>query len=499
MWSTPEISDLVNQVLASAPHLFKEYFLAGSLIITILLDLFVGKKSTFLFSSLALIFAGVWGLFDAVSFTSPIAIFSGHAMISSAGIFVNAVLDIFSGMILLLAFADKDLEINSQGMGELAALVLAATIGAHFVVFGSTLLMIFVGLEMMSLPSYVIVAYRVRKVDPAESSIKYALFGLFSTGLMVYGMSWLYGITGTLHIFSEPFIAGLTSAPATLSIFALILTLTGFAFKISAVPFHFWTPDAYEGSSGPVAAWLAIVPKLAGLWLIYSFMNIFYLNNDGVEYFWPVINWKLVWGIVGAITLTFGNLMALRQSNFRRLMGYSSIAHTGFLLFGIAIMDPQIVLFYAVTYGIMTVGAFSIGIFIQNKLGFEFITQYGGLGKKWPVMGLCSIVIMIGFVGLPPTGGFVAKMLVYSSLWVDYLNGDSWNLLWLIVAVINTLISLVYYLKIPYYLFIKEADDKMFHPRLSNVTSLVTLIFAVATIYIGLFPEQLSQFISALF
>lgn len=496
MWSTPEISDLVNQVLSSAPFLFKEYFLAASLLISILLDLFVGKKTTFFFSAFALIGCGVWGLLDN---NSTASIFNGNVLITPPGIFVNALLDIFSGIILLLAFADKDLEANSQGMGELAALIIAATIGAHFVVFGSSLLMIFVGLELMSLPSYVMVAYRVRKVDPAESSIKYALFGLFSTGIMIYGMSWLYGLTGTLNVFSEAFIAGLTNAPSTLSIFALTLTLAGFAFKISAVPFHFWTPDAYEGSSGPVAAWLAIVPKLAGLWLIYSFMNIFYLKTDAGEFFWPVINWKLVWGIIGAVTLTFGNLMALRQSNFRRLMGYSSIAHTGFLLFGIAIMDPQIVLFYSISYGVLTVGAFSIGIFIQNKLGLEYITQYGGLGKKWPIMGLCSIVIMIGFVGLPPTGGFVAKMLVYSSLWVNYLTGDSWNLLWLIVAVINTLISLVYYLKIPYYLFIKEADDKMFHPKLSNVTSMVTLVFAVLSIYIGLFPERLSQFISSLF
>jgi len=307
-------------------------------------------------------------------------------------------------------------------------------------------------LELISIPSYVLAGFSFSR-RASEGALKYFLFGSVSTAIMIYGISLLFGVTGTLDFAGQEFINRLIQSPAPLLLVSGFMVMAGFMFKIAAVPFHLWVPDVYEAAPTPVVAFFSTVPKLAGIGALMKFSLA--LNLFGQS---PV-DWQIILCIVAMLSLLVGNFSALWQQDARRMMAYSSIAQTGFLLIGIASLSlsaTRFLIFYATVFTISNLLTFHCIGRLERLQGLS-IPSLAGMGKShlWP-----SVFISIGLIsltGLPPTGGFTAKLLVFSALWSTYSETGKIALLALFAfGLINTVVSLFFYLKIPYYLFLKE-------------------------------------------
>jgi NADH-quinone oxidoreductase subunit N len=341
----------------------------------------------------------------------------------------------------------------------------------------SNLLMIFMCVELASLPSYVLAGFRKTDRIGAEASLKYVLFGAATSAVMVYGISMLYGLYGTLQV--EELAARMTATPAGGALFAVAIfgLIVGIGFKISAVPFHFWCPDVFEGASIDVSAFLSVASKGAALALL---LRIVMLIADGVGYQnapnVSLVGMAVVIGIIGSVTATVGNLGALVQMNIKRLLAYSSIAHAGYMLCALSLIiqhnqsaegarvsesAPQAILLYLAVYLFMNLGAFTVAGLIYRETGKETLDEYEGLGRRAPLLALAMGAFMFSLVGLPPFAGFVAKFNLMAVLWA---NGGWW---WALVAVIgvNTIVSLYYYLRVIKVMYLSPSERAELSPN----------------------------------
>lgn len=341
-----------------------------------------------------------------------------------------------------------------ERLSEYYALLFASVLGAHLLVMGVNLMMTFLALELLSISAYVLVIFTFEK-KASEGALKYFLFGSAASALMLYGFSFLYGITGTLDFTSAQFTEALVRQTSPLWVVCGVFALGGFLYKLAAAPLHPWAPDAYEAAPMPVVAFFSVVPKVAGVGIFIKF--ILAINLYGQAPF----DWQRLVAVVAILSITVGNFAALLQKNVKRLMAYSSIAQSGFLLVGVAAFLPQgvhSVLFYATVY---LVTNFLVFLYLQSfeKQGLVLLADYAGLRAR--VLG-ASLGLLVGFVsltGLPPTAGFTAKLLVFSSLWEAYqLSGKSIILGLMIWGLLNTVVALFYYLRIPYYALIKTGE-----------------------------------------
>lgn len=339
---------------------------------------------------------------------------------------------------------------------EYAALLLSAVLGAHLLVMSTNLVMVFVSLELISISSYVLAGFSFQR-QGAEGSLKYFMFGAVASAVMVYGFSLIYGLTGTLDFSSPQFADQLLRHETPLVIVACLLSLAGFLFKMAAPPMHPWAPDVYEAAPMPIVAFFSVVPKLAGLGVLTRF--VFALSSFGQS----PIDWQFVIGIVSIVTISLGNLAALRQTSPKRMMAYSSIAQSGFLLIGVTAFMPQAVhfmLFYATVY---TAANFLVFYYFQvfETRGIFTIQEFSGSGRSAPVQNVFLTVGFISLTGLPPTAGFTAKFLVFSSLWESYqVTGKSFLIWLLVIGLLNTVISLFYYVRIPVNAFLKPGTGE---------------------------------------
>jgi NADH-quinone oxidoreductase subunit N len=431
------------------PLLRAEILLTGGICTLVFLSLF--KK----INPSLLIFIGV--IFSVACIVSIITDRNGEAVLfegmlqkESFSANLKLLMNLAAVLTLLMSFR------TSTGLrevsGEYAALLLTIVLGGHLLVMSNNLLMVFLSLEMISISSYVLAGFASGKKG-SEGSLKYFLFGSVASAIMLYGFTILYGLTGTLDFSTELFARKLIENHSTLVLIAGVMALSGFLFKISAAPMHLWTPDVYESTPMPVIAFFSVAPKLAGFGIFSKF--ILAMNAYGQT----TIDWQTLVSIIAMLTITVGNFSALAQQNAKRMMAYSSIAQSGFLMVGIASFLAQglhFLLFYAWVYVIMNFLVFIYLQYFENR-GIENIPDYAGIGKRvfWPTIFI--LTGLISLTGLPPTAGFSAKLFIFSSLWESYqLSGKS-ILLWLLVfGLINTVVSLFYYLKIPYYAFIKE-------------------------------------------
>jgi NADH-quinone oxidoreductase subunit N len=311
---------------------------------------------------------------------------------------------------------------------------------------------------------------------------------------MIYGMSLLYSLSGTLDFSSETFLKNLLENTTPLLLVGGILTLAGFLFKISAVPFHLWAPDVYEAAPTPIVAFFAVVPKLAGLAILTRFTLA--INLYGQSGF----NWQLIIAVIAAMSILVGNLSALAQQNPKRLLAFSSVAQSGFMLLGIVSFSTegiQFTMFYAAVFLVMNFLVFIALNQIENAWGAHLIPAFAGTGKIFLVPALTMMVGLIALTGLPPTAGFTAKLLIFSSLWAGYEQSGSLILLFVfIVGLLNTVISLFFYLKIPYYQFIKEKKRDATGLRISFAENLLTILLAIALFYLFLHPDGLMRWIN---
>ncbi|TLU98173.1 NADH-quinone oxidoreductase subunit N [Dyadobacter luticola] len=370
---------------------------------------------------------------------------------------------------------------------EYNALLIAAVLGMNLLSMSTHLLSIYLSLELISISSYLLVALSPYK-KAAEGGIKYLLFGSASSAVMLYGISFVYGLTGTLDITNEMMTVGLSNNPDFVVTVTIVLMLAGLLFKLSLVPFHVWTPDVYEAAPTPLVSFLSVAPKAAVILVLMRFAGIL-----PAQYF-PVL------GGIALISMTIGNVAALWQTNARRLLAYSSIAQAGYLLVGVAAYSRfgfESAVFYTAVYLVVNLAAFFLIDLLSPRTETN-LSDYEGLGKHsiW-ISGILTI-IMIALAGLPPTAGFTSKLLIFSALWESYHQQEFPWMLWLLIGgILNAAISLAYYLRLPYLLFFKNPSSAASNSN-GSLTGKVIAGFLVATVLLLFFrPDWLSKWISA--
>jgi len=368
--------------------------------------------------------------------------------------------------------------------GEYYALLLLSTAGMFVLVTAYDLMSIFLGIELMSLAIYVIVGFRRRDFLANEAAMKYFLLGAFAIAFFLYGMSIIYGLCGTMNfkgIVVEATSRELIQNPAFL--FAVALLLVGFVFKVSAVPFHMWVPDVYQGAPSPVTGYMAGAVKAASF---AAFLRLFYMS------FMPArAQWVEIVAVLAIATMTVGNIVALVQRNVKRMLAYSSIAHAGYILIGMAALGidntkaASGVMFYLAVYAFMTLGAFALVSALENRedsRGIE-LDDFSGLGLRRPVLGFTMALFMFAMAGIPPTGGFFGKYYIFSAA-ID--RGLTWLA---VVGVLNSALSLYYYLRVVVYMYMRKPKTDATPVFDDWGVRLVLFVSVVATIWLGLGPS----------
>ncbi len=398
--------------------------------------------------------------------------------------------------ILTILFAPDYLEPRGLPMGEFTATLLFAISGAMLLGGGQDLLILFIGLELMVLPGYMLAGFAKHDGLSTEGAIKYFLLGSFSSAILLFGLAFIFGFTGSTRVDGiaeqlQGVVAGQTSLPLGL-LMGLALILTGGAFKIAAVPFHYWTPDAYQGSPTPVTGYLSVGPKIAAFALLLRLL---------VEALGPMrAEWGVLMGVLAAITMTLGNLSALGQDNIKRMLGYSSIAHTGYIMVGLAVFaeasDPDVqaaglqgVLFYAVAYMFMNLGAFACVSALQRRPGVTSqISTFAGLGRRAPLLGVAMTLFLLSLVGIPPTAGFFGKAVIV----ISAIEGGGWLTLLAVLMMLNAAAAAFYYLRVVVVMYMREAPEGARSISVGGLTRIGLVLAALGTVAIGLLPAVTS-------
>ena len=365
-----------------------------------------------------------------------------------------------------------------ENKGEFYALIALMTGGMMVMAEARDLLMLYLSLELVSLTSYVMAGYMRNSLRATEASVKYMIFGAVSSGVMLFGLSLIYGLTGTLSfdLIRTALMMGQADPLALLTISVLIFA--GLGYKIAMVPFHFWCPDVYEGAPTPVAGFFSVAPKAAGFALLIRF---FFTTLEPVV---GQVDFPLLIAVLSVATMTYGNLAAVRQTNVKRLLAYSSIAHVGYLLMGFLMLTPeglQAILFYLLVYALMNLGAFLFVVAVNNTLKSEHLDDYAGLGFRTPWAAVMMFVFLVSLTGLPPTAGFVGKFYLFAEV-----MRREWY--WLaIVGVVNSVVSLFYYMKIARAMFFTKPPEGAGPVPIAPLHYVTMAVLAVPTLALGLF------------
>jgi NADH-quinone oxidoreductase subunit N len=369
--------------------------------------------------------------------------------------------------ILILQFGWRN-EPETSTRSEFFAVLLAVVLGLNLLVRSSNLLMLFLSLELVSIGSYLLLLLGSVTPKRVEAGVKYILYGMFASGIMLYGISFLYGLSGTLQFLEPAFGTSLTNVSLVFMTLVWGLVLAGILFKLVGFPFHFWAPDVYQTAPTGVVAFFSTAPKMAAVLVLLRFCLRNGQTVGSLQETNPSLFILLQVAAVG--TLVLGNFTALLQQDIKRLMAYSSIAHAGFLLLAILWgggTSVSTVLFYATVLLFSNMGFFLVIQLLQNATGSAVLSDWAGFGKKASYVGVLAMVFLISLIGLPPTGGFMAKLLVFSQLWEGYqATGTFVFFLLLLGALLLTAVALYYYLKVPFTLFMrgKEYGQKIAFP-----------------------------------
>ncbi len=389
----------------------------------------------------------------------------------------------------------------TRNVGEYFALVLLAAIGMLFLVSSEDILMIFISLELTSLSLYILTAFNKRNIKSAEAALKYFLFGGMSAAFTLFGLSLLYGLSGATNLAQiAASLKGKGLDP--LLIVAIVMTVIGFGFKVAAVPFHLWAPDAYEGAPTPSAAFIASGSKVASFFIFAKVMLIGFNGAEGSGA-WRAYSpgWVPVIAVVAASSMVLGNLAAIVQSSVRRLLAYSAIAHGGYMLLAVLSHDKQnlpSLIYYSVTYGLTTIGAFGVVAIVQERAGDDKLANFAGLSRGSPLIAFCMMIFMLSLAGIPPLAGFFGKFYVFTS--VIGTGAKDLGLLWLVILAIGmSAVSLYYYLQVLKQIYIAEPLATTTAAPFSVVTQVALGLLALAVVVLGCAPNLLiAKLVSAI-
>lgn len=484
--------------LENSMSLFKpEIALLATFVLAIILDL-IFKKVRNVSAAVSFVGFAVAGAFLLDQTADPSNAFSDLIVMDPFAKFFKIIILLSSIIVLFMSLFSKELYENNRKMGEYYVLMVGMTFGMFLLASATNLIVIYLAIETMSISSYVLAGYTKEIRRSSEASLKYVIFGAVSSGLMIYGISILFGLTGTLNIVEMNAFLAANSVNTLPVVVAGLLIIAGIGYKISAVPFHFWTPDVYEGAPVTITAYLSVASKAAGFAILIRFLKFAFIDPNpeviaeaGIWQMLAFFDWKLLIAILSVVTMTVGNLVALWQDNLKRLFAYSSIAHAGYLLMGVVVMSDigvAGVLVYFFAYLIMNLGAFYVVMLIANKIDSEELDDYAGIGYRAPLLGVAMTIFMISLTGIPPTVGFIGKFYVFAAVLKDP------DFIWLaVVGVINTVISLFYYVKVFRNMFVRGVDQRDEKPPLNFSPSSIVLllILVVPTILYGIFPNSI--------
>ena len=389
-------------------------------------------------------------------------------------------------------------ELTKYRKGEFFTLLGIITFGLFLMVSAVDLIILYISIEIVSIMSFVLAGYLKENTFSNEASLKYVLYGALSSGIMLFGLSYIFGLTGSTNYFQiQNAISQLDGSANTALLLSTIMILAGFGYKVSAVPFHFWTPDVYQGAPTTVTAYLSIAPKAGAFAMMIRFFNQVFSDGGALSGMDIIstsnIPWASILSLLAVITMTLGNLVALQQNNIKRMLAYSSVAHAGYMLLAMPVMSSEsiyAIMIYLVMYLFMNLGAFFIVILVKNKTGGETFDDYKGLGWEMPTVGICMTIFMVSLTGLPPTAGFIGKFYIFASL----IKGGG-SFYWLVFAgAINSVISLYYYLKVVKVMFLDgDRKDVVLHPEFPMFAML--MITVIPSIILGIYWSPLAAWV----
>ncbi len=467
--------------LSSLTYFVPELFLSAAILVLIVMDLILKKEQKIwsgIFSAAALIVTLVL-VFQQYRL-QPSEIFMGMLVVDSMAALIKLIAAFSSILIVLFSLP----YFNQRA--EYYVLLLITTLGMFLMAGVNDILMIIVAMELVGLMSYVLTGFTKRNMKSDEASLKYILYAATSTAVMAFGFSYLYGMTGETNLFKIQE-ALLANPPHPVAFFvAVVLILAGLGYKIAMVPFHFWLPDVYEGAPTPITAFFSVGPKAAGLAvLIRFFTTVVAHHSESVGMFLQNLQVQipLLVAVLAVLTMTLGNVVALKQTNIKRLMAYSSIAHAGYMIMATVVFNEQgyqAILFYLIVYMFMNFGAFWVIITMTQKLGSEEIEAFKGLGYRSPYAAVAMAIFMFSLTGLPPLAGFIGKFYLFAAV----VNAQ-WYVL-AVLGVLNSVISLYYYAYVVKQMFLRTVGEQTTVPFSFYESAMLTLLL-VPTLLFGVY------------
>ncbi|MGB7296053.1 MAG: NADH-quinone oxidoreductase subunit N [Candidatus Aminicenantales bacterium] len=464
----------MNSLTALAPLLA---VVVGALVV-LLLEVFIKKQERDYLGYVSLVFLGAAGCLAVSSWNKGLSYFGGGLALDNLAIFLTLFFGLAVAFVILLSL--KYIGRHDANHGEIFALLLLALSGLMIMTSSPDLLVIFLGLEVLSVSSYALAGLRRNDEKSGEAALKYFLLGSFASAFLVLGLAFLYGATRSVSI---PEIIAFFSGgggPSTLGLLGVALVVIGFGFKIAVVPFHMWTPDVYEGAPTPITAFFSVGPKAAGFVVFLRlFLNFWDATADRTALFWAL------W-VISVLTMIVGNLIALRQTNVKRILAYSSIAHAGYIMVAVLARDNAGLVFYLTAYLFMNIGAFAAVIGL-SKTGREYLEleDYAGVGFRYPWIGATLSVFLLSLAGFPPTAGFLAKFYVFSSA----VRADLVPLV--IIGVLASLVSVFYYLRIVVYMYMREPARQLEIDVENPALFLVLFLCLYGVLQLGIFPGNI--------
>jgi len=464
----------MNSFLALFPLLI----IVFAALLVLILEVFIKKENRNYLAYVSLFFLIICGIICGKFWDKDYSYFDGYLFLDNFSIFLSFIIIITTFFVILLSM--KYIFLQDVNYGEFYSLLLFALSGMMIMVSSGDFLVIFLGLEVLSISSYALAGLRRKDEKSSEAAIKYFLLGSFSSAFFIYGLALLYGASHSTEISS---IIDYFKSETSLSLMALIglgLVIIGFGFKIAVVPFHMWTPDVYEGAPTPITAFFSVGPKAAGFAVL---LRIFYpywkVAIDSQAIFWLL-------SIISVLTMVVGNFVALRQTNVKRILAYSSIAHAGYLLIAILAQDNTSLVFYLTVYLFMNIGAFAAVIALGKKdKEYLELEDYAGVGFKYPWIGATFAIFLFSLAGFPPTGGFLAKFYVF----VGAVRQGLVPLV--IIGVLASLVSVFYYLRIIVYMYMREPSTEIEIYIENPALFLVLFLCLYGVLQLGLFPGNI--------
>ncbi len=496
---------LVLDTIASVRWFVPEILLFVTFTLAVLADLTADRPGSLrsayvVLAGLAAAFvATVAGMGSALpAGAKGLLLFGGATAFDPLGSYFKLIFLVAAFVVVFLTMHSRDY--GTRKMGEFYSLLIAVVAGLFLMAGASHLLMLYLSLEFVSYISYILVGYVKEERRASEAGLKYVLYGSVSSGAMIFGLSILYGLTGELNIMKVgAALAGQAGAEPAILV-ASFLVMAGIGYKIAAVPFHFWCPDVYEGAATPFTAFLSVAPKAAGFAMLARFSMHIFAQNPG--HVLGAVDWPTMLAVLSALTMTLGNVIAIQQTNVKRLLAYSSIAHAGYILMGLSAVDRTTgvlsqrglfgVLFYLAVYLFMNLGAFAVVSALREKVkDEEDIGDYRGLGQRSPLLAITMAIFLFSLTGIPPFAGFVGKFFLFGAVIESHRY-------WLaFVGIANSVVSLYYYARIIKAMYLEKVEERDLAPvRVARSQSVLLVVLAAPTLLLGIFWAPLAGLVS---